>query len=141
MLTTASASSSSAERIKSPSCRIRRLLRLALSQGKKRSDDAERRNEQHQPDQDQNRPARADVTFCYSGIEADEERHVKRARRERPAACQHGDALPGGGLTASLVEARKQPDDADVINNPHRRELPITPIDHGFADSQTHSEK
>src|SRR5262245_33932393 len=141
MLTTASASSSSAERIKSPSCLIRRLLRLAPSQGKKRSDDAERRNEPHQLDQDQNRPARADVIFCYSGIEAEEERQVKGARRERPAACQHGDVLPGGGLTASLVEARKQPDDADVINNPHRRGLPMTPIDHGFADSQPHGEE
>src|SRR5262245_11017753 len=141
MLTTASASSSSAERIKSPSCLIRRLLRLAPSQGKKRSDDAERRSEKHQPDQDQNRPARADVVFCNFWIEADEERHVKGARRERPAACQHGDGLPAGDLTASLVEARKQPDDADVINNPQRRELPMAPIDHGFADSQRHGEE
>src|SRR5215510_16434421 len=141
MLTTASASSSSAERIKSPSCLIRRLLRLAPSQGKKRSDDAERRNEQHQLDQDQNCPARADVVFCYFGIEADKERHVEHTRRERPAACQHGYALPADGLAASLIEACKQPGDAEVINNPQRRELPMAPIDHGFADSQPHGEE
>src|SRR5262245_38702340 len=135
MLTTASASSSSAERINSPSCVIRRLLRLALSQGKKRIDDAERRNEQHQLDQDQNRSAGADVSFCDSGIEADEERHVKRARRERPGARQQGYPLPADGPMASLIKTRQQPGDTDVIDDPHRRELPMAPIDHGFADS------
>src|SRR5262249_56440535 len=95
---------------------------------------------QNTPDKDKNLPARPDFTFASPGTGSEEERHENRARRERPAACQHGDALPADGLTASLVETRKQPDDADVINNPHRRELPMAPIDHGFADSQPHGE-
>jgi hypothetical protein len=45
-------------------------LQFAFPHSQKGSRDAERGNEQHQPDQDQHRPARADVVFCDFGIEA-----------------------------------------------------------------------
>jgi hypothetical protein len=33
-------------------------------------------------------------------------------------------------------EAAQQPGDYHVVDDPERRVLPVTPIDHGFADAQ-----